>query len=397
MQVNPEDRISQASDSQTPDKIEPVLDTTAANTEPVVTIKPEPAEPAIALDADNADSKTQAAAERSTADSKAEKAAASEPAISTEAERAPAPLMTEARVHHDADNRQRGTRMSAILILALIAAIAGLWAYFSRTPEPTGANLLEQGQQASELPADINGGQTLTPTEPVIEETPVDPGLSTLDLDAPAQTESESANSLPQTLPPPEPVPPLEQSDAFVAGKVTSLNGAQKLGPLLAQQDLVRQFVVFVDNLAVGQLARKQSPVKGPQQKFAVSDIGNKTFLDPAGYGRYDLYANMLAGMSDVQLAALYNQLSPLLEQAFDELGYTDISFADRTQQAIDQLLEAPLVDQPMELHSVSVNFKFDDPALEALPPAQKLMIRMGPDNARKVKAALQKLRPLLQ
>ena len=45
---------------------------------------------------------------------------------------------------------------------------------------------------------------------------------------------------------------------------------------------------------------------------------------------------------------------------------------------------------------SDAVNYQFVDPELEALPNAQKLMIRMGPENSKKIKAALRKLKKQL-
>jgi hypothetical protein len=42
------------------------------------------------------------------------------------------------------------------------------------------------------------------------------------------------------------------------------------------------------------------------------------------------------------------------------------------------------------------VNYKYVDANLEALPNAQKLLIRMGPENTRKIKNAVKRLQPLL-
>lgn len=287
----------------------------------------------------------------------------------------------EDRITPQEETSQRSNRLSALLILALIAIAAGLWMYFNRTPEP--APVVEVPTEAPQpvtLPEPPAEPQELTPEPAVLPEPPV-----------------------PATLPEPEPdiivepIPELGDSDAFAAKKAIDLGQGLPVEPLLAQQDLVRQFVVFMDNLAEGQLARKQSPIKGPETKFSVSEITAKTYLNPDSYKRYDLYANYIANLNEQQLLTAYAQMSPMLEQAFDELGYGDISFKERSIKAIDQMLAAPIIEAPIELVTFSVNYKFADPKLEALPPAQKLMIRMGPTNSRKVKAALKKLRPLLQ
>ena len=287
----------------------------------------------------------------------------------------------EDRITPQEETSQRSNRLSALLILALIAIAAGLWMYFTRAPEP--APVVEVPVEAPEpvtLPAQPAEPQEIVP-EPEALPNPATTAV---------QPESEPDVFV-------DPIPELADSDAFAAKKAIDLGQGLPVEPLLAQQDLVRQFVVFMDNLAEGQLARKQSPIKGPEDKFSVSEITAKTYLNPDSYKRYNLYANYIANMDEQKLLETYAQMSPMLEQAFDELGYGDMSFKERSIKAIDQMLAAPIIEAPIELVTFSVNYKFADPKLEALPPAQKLMIRMGPTNSRKVKAALKKLRPLLQ
>ena len=76
-----------------------------------------------------------------------------------------------------------------------------------------------------------------------------------------------------------EPVPALAESDAFVQRKALAIINNNVLSSSLVQQDLARQFVVFVDNLAQGELTRKVSPLKGPEKLFSVSEITNKVYL----------------------------------------------------------------------------------------------------------------------
>ncbi len=199
---------------------------------------------------------------------------------------------------------------------------------------------------------------------------------------------------LPEVEPVPEvePLPALADSDAYIHQKAIDIADGMAIEPLMIEDNVVRQFVVFVDNLAQGELARKVSPLKAPNNSFTVSEIANKTYVDPDSYHRYDLYADFLASLNEEELAKSYKEVAPLLGEAFSELGYNDTSFDERMQQAIAIMLDAPIIEQPIELDGVSVNYQFVDPNLEALPNAQKLMIRMGPDNSRKVKSALRRL-----
>jgi len=271
--------------------------------------------------------------------------------------------------------KSTGANTIAIVALAVVVLIsAGAYYYFSDTEE-----LPPQERVAIEIPDALPEQPLVTIAdipEPDIEPV-VEPKVEV--VEAP-QSESE-------------PLPTLQDSDSFVHNKTVEMADGMAIEPMLVEKDLVRHFVVFVDNLAQGELARKVSPLKGPGSVFTVSDITNKTYLNPDGYHRYDLYADFVANLDDVQLAATYKVVTPLLSEAFEELGYGDMSFNERMLEAIDIMLAAPIVDQPIELDGVSVNYQFVDPKLEALPNAQKLLVRMGPENSKKVKAALRRLK----
>ena len=231
------------------------------------------------------------------------------------------------------------------------------------------------------------------PSEPMTLESEPEPETTET---TPAVTETNTNSTETTAVTEPEvvvePVPVLAESDAFVQQKALAMINNNVLSSSLVQQDLVRQFVVFVDNLAQGELTRKVSPLKGPEKLFSVSEITNKVYLNPEGFHRYDAYVDSIAKMDEQSLITTYKQLTPLLEEAFTELGYSNAKFNDRMLQAIKMLLAAPIIEDPIELNSISVNYQFVDPNLEALPSAQKLLIRMGPENTRKLKVALRKI-----
>ncbi|GGP56804.1 hypothetical protein GCM10009347_24250 [Shewanella algicola] len=189
-----------------------------------------------------------------------------------------------------------------------------------------------------------------------------------------------------------EPLPALTESDDFVETKTLAIANGMNIAPMILKKDIARQFVVFVDNLAQGELVRKASPLKGPETAFSVSEITNKTFLNPDSYHRYDLYADFVAGLNEKDLVTTYTELKPLFAEAFAELGYSDVDFDKRMQSVFTMVANAPIIEDPIELSYFSVNYQFADPNLEALPNAQKLLIRMGPENTRKIKAAVKKL-----
>ena len=48
---------------------------------------------------------------------------------------------------------------------------------------------------------------------------------------------------------------------------------------------------------------------------------------------------------------------------------------------AFDQILAAPVIHEPIALKHESVAYTFADSKLEKLPPIQKTLLRMGPEN----------------
>jgi len=60
--------------------------------------------------------------------------------------------------------------------------------------------------------------------------------------------------------------------------------------------------------------------------------------------------------------------------------------------KAIHTLLATPVVDGEIELRPKVVTYAFADPRLEALSPAQRHFLRMGPRNVRLIQGELRAL-----
>ena len=93
------------------------------------------------------------------------------------------------------------------------------------------------------------------------------------------------------------------------------------------------------------------------------------------------------------QVAALYKRYYPLFQQAYTELGYPDGYFNNRLVEVIDHLLQTPEVTGPIKLTQPGVFYQYADPTLEELSAGQKLLIRMGSENAASLKMKLRELR----
>jgi hypothetical protein len=199
-------------------------------------------------------------------------------------------------------------------------------------------------------------------------------------------------------VPPPaglagKPVPPLPESDEAIQQALTIPLGKQALGNIVISQDLARRIVATVDNLPRQKAGTKLLPVKAPVSRVVTSRKGEMVTLSPANYARYAPYVKLAQAVDVKQLVALYVYFYPLFQQAYEELGYPKKYFNDRLVEVIDDLLAAPEVRGPVKLVRPKVMYEFADPELEALSAGQKVLIRIGPENAALIKVKLRDLR----
>ena len=185
------------------------------------------------------------------------------------------------------------------------------------------------------------------------------------------------------------PVPPLDASDDFVRALIRQLSQKPEWATWLASGNLIRSFVVSVDKIAVGSSPGKELKPAAPQGKFQTLGAGSTLRIDPASYDRYNALANAVDAIDPEGAARAYRRLRPLMQQAFDELGYVNLPFDDRLARALGRLVDVPVQEGDVMLKATSVTFQYADPELEELSPAQKHMLRMGPHNMRLVQTKL--------
>lgn len=195
----------------------------------------------------------------------------------------------------------------------------------------------------------------------------------------------------------PRPLPPLDESDNSVQQEFQELVTDTQLSELLLFKTFIRNFVVITDNLSGRLLPQKYYFFQPPKGKFQVLEAEDgKLFLDPANYSRYEPFVKLVNSLDIEQLSDIYLFLYPLFQEAYEDLGYPDRYFNDRLIEVITMLLETPEVADPVELVQPSVYYKFARPELEALSSGQKLLIRIGPENADVIRSRLMEVREKL-
>lgn len=191
-----------------------------------------------------------------------------------------------------------------------------------------------------------------------------------------------------------EPEPePLDTSDIAVKAAVLAVANNPEIASLIINDDLLRRFVVFTNNLADEELATNFHILNAPDKSFRTYQQAGKEWIDAASFKRYTPYAQAIDGMSVDNLINLYNLYKPAILGHYAEIGYPDGDFDKTLVAAIEHLLETPEIPLPVEVFTDSVMYKYADSRVEALSGAQKQLLRTGPENMRLIKAKLREIR----
>jgi hypothetical protein len=189
------------------------------------------------------------------------------------------------------------------------------------------------------------------------------------------------------------PLPPLADSDAAVSDALGLAAGAAAVKTYLLPESIIRRFVVTIDNLPRQKVSVEKRPTVAVAGSFIANGDELHATLDPQNFARYQPMVAVVGKLDMQQLAAIYVRFYPLFQEAYQDLGYPNGYFNDRLVQVIDNLLATPQPAGPIALVRPNVMYTFADPGLESRPAGQKLLIRMGPDNAAVIKSKLTELR----
>lgn len=199
----------------------------------------------------------------------------------------------------------------------------------------------------------------------------------------------------PDTLAPaaePFVVPPLDASDAAVRTLLKGVSAHPQLAAWLIPDDLIRRFVMAVVDVSRGSSPLPEMEMLIPPEPFSVRRSGDRLVVGPQSQRRYDLLAQVAASLDSRAAARVYHQLLPLFLEAYEELGVSEGPFEELLIRAMDNLLAVEVPPGPLEVREAVDRYVYVDPGLEALTPAAKHLLRMGPDNARLVQGKLREI-----
>lgn len=226
---------------------------------------------------------------------------------------------------------------------------------------------------------------------------------------APASAASEPAIRYPVD-------PSLAGSAPAIAGDAQS-QWKQALVELLGQSAVVRfvytddfahRFVATVDNLARPHAPPRLWPVQPTSGRFSVSGNGELRNIANENAMRYSPFVNMVVAIDARRAAAIYAQMYPQLQRAYEQLGYPGRYFNDRVVEVIDHLLqtpEPPASGPLMQLAEIKgsvpstqpwLRYEFADNDLQSLSSGQRILLRVGPAHRATLKAKLRDFRAVL-
>lgn len=257
----------------------------------------------------------------------------------------------------DADPGAGGRSRVAIIVgaIVILALLAGSWYYFSGRADPADT-------------VASSGSPELAEPTPSAPSPPL--GANPEDVD----------------------VPPLPESDPLVRTLVRTMSAHPMTVRWLATDGLIRNFTVVVDNIANGKTPAKQVPTLKPGGSFTVQGSSDAMRVDPASFERYNDLAAAVDSVDPQAAARVYSTLKPRIQEASGELG-SQQPFDQTLERALIRLLRTPVDAQDRQLQLKGAEgYQYADPQYEGLSSAQKLLIRMGPRNARLVQNKLREI-----
>jgi hypothetical protein len=217
-----------------------------------------------------------------------------------------------------------------------------------------------------------------------------DAALATQAAPAPAAIPSFPAEKAPE--PPQQPLPTLDDSDAYARGAAQTLFTQALPQPWLQADRLIRRVTAAALIVADGASPRDSLSFLRPRGKFRVKRQKGRVTVDPASYARYDAVGDAAASL-DAQAAARWIQASrPLFQAACGELDDHNCDIKDALVRSATLLLKTPVVQGDITLKAKVVTWQMTDETLESLQPAQKHLLRLGPRNEAKVQQKLREL-----
>lgn len=265
----------------------------------------------------------------------------------------------------------------ALPIAGLIVLVAILWWGFGES--------LPYGSKTPEIPVIAAPAEPLPEVEIVAEPTPS------------GETEPDPEQEPEPEVVPELPAPPtLSEANGQLTSGLWTFSPSPLVATFVSAPNLIERLVAIIDNLRQGFVPYKLLPVGRPEASFSFIDDGLGVTINPKSFDRYDGLTQLISDIDTDALVSAYTAFEVAANEAWDTLGYEAPKLESAILGALEAIMLAPETDLDARLYKVEANWVYEDPALEALAPLEKQLMRMGPTNSERVKEKAREIRGAL-
>ena len=191
----------------------------------------------------------------------------------------------------------------------------------------------------------------------------------------------------PMPEPETEPLPTLAESDEPILDALADIPLGVAGQQFLTPSNVIERSTSLIYLMAQGDMPYKLLPMARPKAAFAIYDDGTRVVADPAGFSRYNALAEWLNSLDLQLLSDALAWFAPLFREAWSYYGGEASGFDMAVLTTLDLMIATPDIDlSEARLMRKEAVWVYEEPAIEALPPLQKQILRMGPDNAATLK-----------
>lgn len=201
--------------------------------------------------------------------------------------------------------------------------------------------------------------------------------------------EPEQQDAVPADAGLPVELPAIEESDSLVHQALAGLLTGRTFTDLVIVDSFIQRLVLTINNLPEKKMPLAHVPFELPEGSFVSTGEDESLRIGSENYQRYAPYIHLLENTNPDAVIKTYVYLYPLLQTAYQQLGYPTAYFNDRLVYVIEHLLETPNPEDPLTLERPSVLYTYADPELEELSAGQKILLRMGKEQRSRVKSIL--------
>ncbi len=262
-----------------------------------------------------------------------------------------------------------------MIILAGILLLLGVWVYILNDEDAS----VERVSQSLEIPKE----KKTSGFESVIN--------SEIKTDKENISEDNHSEGLLNDLPKEPVLVKLDTSDEGFKKAVTTVS--TDLGDWFEIKDVIRKYIVLIHDVSQNKILFKHKNFLKVPKKNMVREDDQGLYLTKEGYQRYDRFANALVAIDVKKGVGLYLSFKPLFNKVYKTFSYPEsYKLEDIFLKAAANVINAPVEEGRVGLVKHTLFYKFSKRKLERLNDVEKQMLRMGPENTKKIQAKLRQL-----